>query len=262
MGKGVPLSGYEKGKIDALKTSGRSNREIAKELNRSPNLINNYINLGSNYGAKKSPGRRKKLTLRERRAIVKAAVDSNYGSKRILKELSLNCSPVTIWTALKEDKNIALAKKKRKPNLKEKHKKDRLEFAKKHMTWTTELNSIVWSDEKKFNLDGPDGYRCYWHDLSKEEKILSRVQGGGSVMIWPAFGSKGRTRIVFCKGKMNSEKYIKMLEDELLPVGHNLGGENWTFQQDNAPIHVSKKSKSWFEEKRIRRFEHPPLTPI
>ena len=61
--------------------------------------------------------------------------------------------------------------------------------------------------------------------------------------------------------KMNSEKYIKMLEEKLLLIGHNLGGENWTFQQDNAPIHVSKKSKSWFEEKGIRRFEHSPLSP-
>ena len=34
---------------------------------------------------------------------------------------------------------------------------------------------------------------------------------------------------------MNSEKYIKMLEDELLPIWHNLGEEHLIFQQDNAP---------------------------
>ena len=48
------------------------------------------------------------------------------------------------------------------------------------------------SDEKKFNLDGPDGFRYYWHDLRKEPKS-KRVQGGGNVMAWDAFSSLGNT---------------------------------------------------------------------
>ena len=47
---------------------------------------------------------------------------------------------------------------------------------------------MVFSDEKRFNLDGPDGFSTYWHDLRKEEVVLSRRQnGGGGIMVWGAF---------------------------------------------------------------------------
>lgn len=71
----------------------------------------------------------------------------------------------------------------KKPPLTEKHKMERLLFAEQHVTWEKKWHQVIFSDEKKFNLDGPDGYKCYYHDLRKEEKILSRRQmGGGSVM--------------------------------------------------------------------------------
>jgi len=42
---------------------------------------------------------------------------------------------------------------------------------------------VLFSDEKKFSLDGPDGLNHYWHDLRKEPLTFSRRNfGGGSVM--------------------------------------------------------------------------------
>ena len=67
------------------------------------------------------------------------------------------------------------------------------------MTWNEEWRKVVWSDEKKFNLDGPDGFSYYWHDLRKEEEIFSsRAQGGGSIMIWASFGWGGKGSM-FCR---------------------------------------------------------------
>jgi hypothetical protein len=55
-------------------------------------------------------------------------------------------------------------------------------------------SDVVFSDEKKFNLDGPDGFQHYWHDLRGEVRFLSKRKfGGGFLMVWAAFGLHGKS---------------------------------------------------------------------
>ena len=64
-----------------------------------------------------------------------------------------------------------------------------IDWIKEKVTWTKEKwETVVFSDEQRFNSDGLDGYQCYWHDLRKEKQLFSkRPFGGGSVMVWGAF---------------------------------------------------------------------------
>jgi len=48
--------------------------------------------------------------------------------------------------------------------------------------WTFQEIKLI--GQKKFNLDGSDGFLYYYHDLRKNERIMSRHQvEGGSIMI-------------------------------------------------------------------------------
>ena len=115
---------------------------------------------------------------------------------------------------------------------------------------------------KKFNLDGPDGWRSYWHDIRKEPReFFSRQMGGGSCMVWAGFSWNGKTDIAFMNGKQNTQKYLEILESNLIPSKDRLGGENFIFQQDNARIHTSKEAENWFKEKRIQIFDWPSRSP-
>ena len=63
---------------------------------------------------------------------------------------------------------------------------------------------------KKINLDRPDDYQFYCHDLRLEkESFYSRNHGAGTVMIWAGISHDGLTDLAFLQGKQKSEDYIK-----------------------------------------------------
>jgi transposase len=262
MPRGSQLSDIEKHSILEMHKNHLSHREIAKKIKRSKTAVTNFLKDPLKYGTKKRPGRRRKIDERSKRHILRAASNRNVSCARLVAEMNLKASRWTVNRVISRSKVLKKKKKKRSPPLKKSHKDARLKWAKDHMTWNTEWQQVVWSDEKKFNLDGPDGFSYYWHDLRKEELIFStRAQGGGSVMIWASFGWLGKSSICFIDGRMNSYGYREVLKNHLIDIGDKMGGTSWIFQQDNAPVHRSKVNVAWFKTQKINLLPWPSLSP-
>ena len=262
MPRGKKLKESEKLRIIELNAENVSQSEIAKQLGRSRAVIQNFLKLRESYGAKKRSGRPKILKDREIRRIRSLAVNKKMSVRSISAELKGQAKKSTVHNVLKRSKNVKYVKMKTKPPLKKSHIEARLEFAKAHMAWKDQWISVVFSDEKKFNLDGPDGNAFYWHDLRKEKDIFSKRQaGGGSVMIWAAFSYNGTTDAAFVRGGLNAKEYIDLLEVHLLPLGATFGEEPWIFQQDNAPAHTAGKTREWFDRKNIKVLNWPSRSP-
>jgi len=265
MPRGKSLSLEEITKINTYKEFGLTNREIAGKLKRSHGLIDNYMRLGEKYGKNKRPGCKSLLSSRDKRKILTTASKNKLSSSKIKHKLCIPVSSRRVRQILRESKQFKWTKRQGKPLLKKVHLACRMHFAKKYMAWTDEWEKVVFSDEKKFNLDGPDGCQFYWHDLRKEpEKMLSRNFGGGSVMVWGAFSFFGKSPICFISNKMKSADYIDVLEHGLLPMIENVGNteeREWVFQHDNASIHKAKNTILWLNEKNITVLEWPACSP-
>ena len=156
----------------------------------------------------------------------------------------------------------------KKPLLKESHKKARLDFAKKHVRKPLSYwESVLWTDETKLLKFGPTGQRYIWRrknqaDLAKN--VLPTVKhGGGSLMFWGCFSAEGTGELYRIKGRMNSIVYQDILQQTVMPSVQKLrlGRQNWIFQQDNDPKHTSKATRKWFGEKSWRVMEWPAYSP-
>ena len=109
-----------------------------------------------------------------------------------MNELDLPISTRHILRIISGSSYIQYSRRKASPWITKEHKKARLEFAYQHIDEGTQWSKVIFSDEKEFNLDGPDGFQFYWWDLRKEREIFSKRQsGGGFVMVWGAMCSTG-----------------------------------------------------------------------
>lgn len=262
MARGKFLTDEEKISIRIYKEKGDSNRDIARKIKRSEKVIRNYLKLGVKYGHRKKTKGNTKLSRRQVGQIKIEATKKRLNSAQIVEKLNLPVTKQHVARVLRGYGDVKWKKMKSKPRLTPVHKHKRLDFARNHLQWTDEWKKVIFSDEKKFNLDGPDCYSCYWHDLKATEVTRAKRNfGGGSVMVWGAFYYGGKLPICFITTRMNSKDYTEVLEDVLLTFLDEHSDEEFIFQQDNAAIHASRETTRWFAERNIEIMSWPPCSP-
>ncbi len=108
---------------------------------------------------------------------------------------------------------------------------------------------VVWSHESKFDiLVGYHGRRVL---QAKEEGDLPTchqrsVQKPASLMVWRCISAYGMGSLRVLEGNMNAERYIKVLEQHMLPSRQCL------LQQDNAKPHVAAITTACLHSRRVQ----------
>ncbi len=121
--------------------------------------------------------------------------------------------------------------------------------------WTvSKWKSVLWSDKSKFDiLVGNHGRRVL---RAKEEGDLP------SLMVWGCISAYGMGSLHVLEGTMNAERYIKVLEQHMLPSRQRLfQGRPCVFQHDNAKPHTAAITISYYFSWRVRVLNWPACSP-
>ena len=132
--------------------------------------------------------------------------------------------------------------------------------------------SIVFTDEKDYSLEiakNCQNDRVYGPskkaDIAPNRLYHESSRFSKKIMVSAGVSWQGKTNIHFIdtqKAKVNSETYINLLHEHLLPDCKTLYPQNdYVFQQDGAPSHTSRASQEYLAENTnqfIKKDEWPP----
>jgi len=191
------LTERERGKIEGLHLAGLSARAITKKTGRCWQTVGRVVRaaISPPPSSNKSRGRPPALSERETRRLVRAAAKGDSSAAKLKEDLGLTVTVRTIQRTLARVDWLVYTKIVNTLPLKPEDRLVRKAWASAMLqqkdagaVW----ESIIFSDEKKWNLDGPDGFQHYWRDIPKPPRTTKRRQaGGGSVMVWAAFSARG-----------------------------------------------------------------------
>ncbi len=136
----------------------------------------------------------------------------------------------------------------------------RLTWAKEKKNWTVaQWSKVLFSDESKFCISfGNQGPRVWRKggEAHSPSCLKSSVKFPQSVMIWGSMSSAGVGPV-----------YRYILEHFMLPSADQLFKDaDFIFQQDLAPVHTAKSTKSWLNDHGVGVLDwtanSPDLNPI
>jgi len=155
----------------------------------------------------------------------------------------------------------------KKPFISEANRVKRLAFAKEYVNKPTSFwQTVIFSDESKYNLFGSDGRGYVWRKKNSElqpKNLLPTVKfGGGKVLVWGCMAASGVGNLVFIDGHMTAAMYVDILRANLRASARKLGLEyTFRFQQDNDPKHTALFTREFLLYNAPRRLLTPPQSP-
>jgi transposase len=264
--------------IYKLTDLGYSLSEVARETDVPKSTVHRILQQRiANENRIGSPPKRRgrpcKLDRRAERMLLRHVAQNPFETMAALCSPSKSGHQLSKKTVRKylAKNEVYTFKPRRKPFLSEKHKRDRLKWAREHVKWTAEdWRCVIFSDESTFEL-GLDTRTAYVkRPLGKafESRYLRPTfkSGRSTIGIWGCINSEmdGTLAILPSGVRMNSSLYIsRILNEHGHPFYERIatayGDALW--QDDGAKYHTSKVVEEWRKSMLMQRMKWPAQSP-
>lgn len=244
-----------------LRDEGYSLNQISKKIKIPRSTIQYFLDPHPRKGTK-ATGRPKAIQAKQKKVIKSSIARLNKNeeritAKKILNQTKLNVSPNSIRRFMAE-RGMKYSVIKQKIILSDAEKSKRVQAV---MQWINEgisFRKVIFTDEKKFNMDGPDCFSTWWGPDSIVHRN-KRHMGGGSIMVHGAISSDGRFFVNIVNERITGVVYKELLETVFasFPSLKN----DYILQHDGAPAHRCKLIKSFLTENGVQVLHWPPHSP-
>ncbi len=249
MGKTADLTVVQKTIIDTLHKEGKPQTFIAKEAGCPQSAVSKHVNRKLVEGKRCSTNRENRSLMR----IVNQNRFKNLGElHKEWTEAGVKASRATTHRRVNE---FGYSCRQRC-----------LTWAKEKKNWTiAQWSKVLFSDESKFCISfGNQGPR-FWRkggEAHSPSCLKSSVKFPQSVMIWGTMSSAGVGPLCFLKTNVTAPVYQEVLEHFMLPSADQLFKDvDFIFQQDLAPAHTAKNTKSWLNDHGVGVLDWPANSP-
>ncbi len=239
MGKNADLTVVQKTIIDTLHKEGKPQTFIAKEAGCSRSAVSKHVN--------------RKLSGRKKCGRKICTINQDLGElHKEWTEAGVKASRATTHRRVEE---FGYSCRQR-----------RLTWAKEKKNWTVaQWSKVLFSDESKFCILFWNQGRRVWRkggEAHSTSCLKSSVKFPQSVMIWGTMSSAGVGPLCFFKTNITAPVYQDILEHFMLPSADQLFKDaDFIFQQDLAPAHTTKSTKSWLNDHGVGVLDWPANSP-
>ena len=264
MVRGKQITDKERESIHRMAADGVVGRRIAQLLGISKTCVYRILRDGPGKKVTNKRGPKPSVSARiERRVVAEIRKRPRVGLGKIAALFVNEVSESTVRRIVAA-RGMTRKKATRRPVLREQHRSARLEFGFWLLRNNDVIDQIVWTDEKRFLLDGPDGYTYAWAEPDREaqgDQAKADPYGKRGIMVHLAMSAGGVISVERLHSPVTGRSYADFLSNTLLPRIRARFSGDFLFQHDNAPPHRARITRVRFEEEGVVPISWPPYSP-
>jgi len=256
----------QRGQIIGAYLACRSMRQVSRLLHLPYSTVRRWVQRSVEMGTvvrSFGSGRPRQTSKRsDRRLFIMARSHPASTVRELLRDWGEAVSKTTVRRRLKEYR-LRKYRMHCVPFLTQGHKHARLDWAMRRCHWRQQWASIIWFNESRFLLNPVDRRRQVWRLRGErnQERFMREIRhsGGGSVHVWGAIWTGGRSELMRLDGAVNMISFADLLHQFFtttndLPV-------NAILQLDNAPAHRGWVTRQMLDDLGVQALPWPANSP-